>query len=85
VVLVFVLSALVGGLVVGLLGRLLLIGPDPMPWWETLAVGLAASLIANLVVRAAAGPSQAPLVLTVFVATLLVYGVRVYRARRSSG
>ena len=82
-ILVFVLSSLIGGLVVGMLGRLLLIGPDPMSIWETIAIGLAASLISNVGVRAAGGPNQAPLVVTVFVATLLVYGVRLYRARGS--
>jgi len=81
-VILFLLALALSALVVGGLGRLLVIGPDPMTIWETMALGLAASLISWVIVRVAFGPHAYPgLVLTVLVATLLVYLVRVQRRR----
>jgi uncharacterized membrane protein YeaQ/YmgE (transglycosylase-associated protein family) len=47
----FIISLLVGGLVVGALGRLLHPGRDPMSIWLTIGIGVAAMLIAGLVLR----------------------------------
>jgi ABC-type Fe3+-siderophore transport system permease subunit len=81
-VILFLLALAVSALVVGGLGRLLVIGPDPMTLWETMALGLAASLISWIIVRLAFGGHAYPgLVLTVFVASLLVYLVRLQRRR----
>jgi uncharacterized membrane protein YeaQ/YmgE (transglycosylase-associated protein family) len=46
--LAFILSLLVGGLVIGALARLAVPGPDPMPIWLTIALGLAGSLLGGL-------------------------------------
>jgi uncharacterized membrane protein YeaQ/YmgE (transglycosylase-associated protein family) len=41
----FLLSAAVGGLVVGALARLAIPGRDPMPLWTTILLGIAGSVI----------------------------------------
>ena len=50
-VLWFIVSLVVGGLVVGALGRLLHPGKDPMSVPLTIGIGVAAMLIAGLLVR----------------------------------
>ena len=40
-----------GGFVVGGLARLALPGPDPMPWYATVALGLGGSIIGGIVAR----------------------------------
>ena len=44
-ILVFVLLVLVGGLIVGLIARLAVPGPDPMSIWRTIVLGILGSLI----------------------------------------
>jgi uncharacterized membrane protein YeaQ/YmgE (transglycosylase-associated protein family) len=44
-ILVFVLFVLVGGLIVGLIARLAVPGPDPMSIWRTIVLGILGSLI----------------------------------------
>jgi uncharacterized membrane protein YeaQ/YmgE (transglycosylase-associated protein family) len=39
-ILVFVLFVLVGGLIVGLIARLAVPGPDPMSIWRTIVLGI---------------------------------------------
>jgi uncharacterized membrane protein YeaQ/YmgE (transglycosylase-associated protein family) len=39
----------VGGLVVGGLARLAVPGPDPMPWWATILLGVAGMWIGGIV------------------------------------
>jgi uncharacterized membrane protein YeaQ/YmgE (transglycosylase-associated protein family) len=41
----------VGGFVVGGLARLALPGPDPMPWYATVALGLGGSMVGGIVAR----------------------------------
>jgi uncharacterized membrane protein YeaQ/YmgE (transglycosylase-associated protein family) len=50
-----VISLLVGGLVVGALGRLVVPGPNPMGIFATIAVGIAGSLLGGLVGREVLG------------------------------
>ena len=40
-----IVAVLVSGFVVGLLARLAVPGPDPMPIWKTLAFGIAGSFL----------------------------------------
>jgi uncharacterized membrane protein YeaQ/YmgE (transglycosylase-associated protein family) len=47
---VFVLSAAVGGLIVGALARLAIPGRDPMPLWTTVLLGIGGSLLGGFVV-----------------------------------
>jgi uncharacterized membrane protein YeaQ/YmgE (transglycosylase-associated protein family) len=75
-----VLAAL--GLVVGALARLLLPGPDPMSIPATIGLGLAANFIAGLVVWGLWGHGAPGLIISVFVAMLLLWLVR---RRRGGG
>ena len=44
----FIVFTLLWGLVVGGLARLAIPGPDPMPIWATLALGLGGSIIGGI-------------------------------------
>jgi uncharacterized membrane protein YeaQ/YmgE (transglycosylase-associated protein family) len=48
-VLIFIIGLIVWGFVVGGLARLALPGPDPMPWYATIGLGLAGSLLGGIV------------------------------------
>jgi uncharacterized membrane protein YeaQ/YmgE (transglycosylase-associated protein family) len=48
----FVLAILISGLITGGLARLAIPGPDPMPIWLTLAIGLTGSIVGAVVGRA---------------------------------
>ena len=48
-VLIFILVLLVGGLIGGALARLALPGPDPMPIWATILLGIAGMLVGGLI------------------------------------
>jgi uncharacterized membrane protein YeaQ/YmgE (transglycosylase-associated protein family) len=45
----FIIALIVWGFIVGGLARLALPGPDPMPWYATLGLGLGGSLIGGLI------------------------------------
>ena len=40
---------IVGGFVVGALARLAVPGPDPMPWWATILLGIAGIWLGGLI------------------------------------
>jgi uncharacterized membrane protein YeaQ/YmgE (transglycosylase-associated protein family) len=44
----FIVFTLIWGLVVGGLARLAIPGPDPMPIWATLGLGLAGSIVGGI-------------------------------------
>lgn len=48
----FVLLLAVSGLIIGGLARLAVPGPDPMPWWQTIVLGLAGSFLGGLAAAA---------------------------------
>jgi uncharacterized membrane protein YeaQ/YmgE (transglycosylase-associated protein family) len=68
----FIISLLVGGLVVGALGRLLHPGRDPMSIWLTIGIGVVAMLVAGLVLRPLIGFGGG-FVTAVIVAVVLVW------------
>jgi uncharacterized membrane protein YeaQ/YmgE (transglycosylase-associated protein family) len=75
--LLYLILLILSGLIVGGLGRLALPGPDPMSIWATIGIGLLASLIAGLAMAAITGNRNGgSFVVSVLVATLLVYVVR---------
>ena len=76
-----IIGILLSGLIVGALARLAVPGPDPMPIWATIALGVAGSIIGGLVVRILFGGTGAPLVASVLasVALLAVYRRRVQK------
>ena len=51
VLVLYLIYLLVGGLIVGLLARLVLSGPDPMSWLATIGYGIAGSFIGGIVGR----------------------------------
>jgi uncharacterized membrane protein YeaQ/YmgE (transglycosylase-associated protein family) len=48
-VLALLIGLVIGGFIVGGLARLAVPGPDPMPIWLTIGIGLAGSLVGGLV------------------------------------
>ena len=53
--LIFIIGLIVWGFVVGGLARLALPGPDPMPWYATIGLGLGGSLIGGIIARVLLG------------------------------
>ena len=51
-----ILGIVVGGFVIGALARLALPGPDPLPVWLTIALGIAGSLVGGVLAGAAVAP-----------------------------
>ena len=49
--LTFIIFILVWGFVIGGLARLAIPGPDPMPVWMTIAIGIGGSLLGGIVSR----------------------------------
>ena len=49
--LAFILFILLWGLIIGGLARLAIPGPDPMPIWLTIAIGIGGSLIGGIITR----------------------------------
>ena len=52
------LSVALSAFLIGALARLALPGPDPMPFWLTIALGLGGSLVGGAVAAAVLGPSH---------------------------
>jgi hypothetical protein len=70
----------VGGAAIGALGRALLPGPDPMPLWTTVAIGVIAALGGGLIGAAVADVVGA-IVGAVAASVALVYGFRRWKGR----
>ena len=77
----FIIGLLVWGFVVGALARLALPGPDPMPWYATLGLGLAGSLVGGIIAQLLLGTAGG-LVFAVLGAILLLYLYRRFVQRR---
>ncbi|HEX6701182.1 MAG TPA: hypothetical protein VF101_10670 [Gaiellaceae bacterium] len=45
----FIVALIVGGLILGALARLAVPGPDPMPIWLTILIGIGGSFIGGIV------------------------------------
>ena len=71
--LLFILILIAWGFIVGGLARLALPGPDPMPWYATLGLGLGGSLIGGLIARILFGTYGGGLIFAVLGAILLLY------------
>ena len=70
--LIFIIGLIVWGFVVGGLARLALPGPDPMPWYATIGLGLAGSLLGGIVAHLLLGIAGG-LVFALLGAILLLY------------
>jgi uncharacterized membrane protein YeaQ/YmgE (transglycosylase-associated protein family) len=84
-----VLGAIVIGLIVGALGRLVIPGRQPMPIWLTILVGIGAAFVGTALARAMGIPTETPgvdwgeLLVQVIVAALGVALVSMAFERRS--
>lgn len=85
-VILFIIGLLLTGLIVGALGRLLLPGRDPMSIFQTIALGIAASLVAGLIAYYVFDKEEgAGFLFSVICAIALVYAVRKIRERDATG
>jgi uncharacterized membrane protein YeaQ/YmgE (transglycosylase-associated protein family) len=80
-VLVFILALIVGGLVIGALGRLIVPGPNPMGIGMTILVGIGGSLLGGFVGRLLFG-RPGGFILAVLCAALIVWLIARSQARR---
>lgn len=75
--LTYILVTALFGLFIGALGRLSLPGPDPMGIFATMAIGVAATWLASIVVYAIAGDRyEVAIPVAAAFATFIVYLVR---------
>ena len=70
--LIFIIGLIVWGFIVGALARLSLPGPDPMPWYATIALGLGGSIIGGILARLLIGTAGG-LIFAFLGAVLLLY------------
>ena len=78
----YLLILLVTGAIVGGLARLALPGPDPMGFFQTVAIGVGGTFLAGLVsIALFDGREAGGLILSIAFATLLVYLVRKSRGQ----
>ncbi|TAN20167.1 MAG: GlsB/YeaQ/YmgE family stress response membrane protein [Actinomycetota bacterium] len=80
-----IIAILIGGFLIGALGRLVVPGPNPMGIFSTILVGLAGSFVGGIVGRLIFGPRYSyaiglSLVVSVICTALIVYMVQ--RPRR---
>jgi uncharacterized membrane protein YeaQ/YmgE (transglycosylase-associated protein family) len=71
-----VLAILISSFVVGGLGRLAVPGPDPMPIWLTILLGLIGSIVGGSIAVAVGFGGGGIFTVSVLVATLLVIAYR---------
>jgi uncharacterized membrane protein YeaQ/YmgE (transglycosylase-associated protein family) len=81
--LAFIVVLAIQGLIVGAFARLALPGPDPMTIPQTMAVGLAGSFIAGVIVYALSDGREGPGFLAALVFSVLI--VYFIRRRRGGG
>jgi uncharacterized membrane protein YeaQ/YmgE (transglycosylase-associated protein family) len=65
-----IIGLIVVGLIVGALGRLIHPGRDPIPIWLTILIGVAAAIIAGLLIHGLLGFILAVIIAAVLVALL---------------
>ena len=79
--LLFIIGLIVWGFIVGGLARLALPGPDPMPWYATIGLGLGGSLIGGVIAKLLIGTAGG-LIFALLGAILLLYLYRRYGQHR---
>ena len=70
--LLFLIILAIGGFVVGGLARFALPGPDPMPWYATIGLGIAGMLVGGFIARLLIGTGGG-ILFAVLGAVLLLY------------
>jgi uncharacterized membrane protein YeaQ/YmgE (transglycosylase-associated protein family) len=76
-----VIGLVIQGLIVGALARLAIPGPDPMPWWLTLLIGLVGAFLGGGLGYAVGGVAGYFLG-AVIVAAMLIYLYRRFVQKR---
>ena len=71
-----IISLIISGLVIGALGRLAVPGPDPMPIWLTIVIGIVGSVVGGMIAYAFTRSVGLYFLFEVGVASLLVIGYR---------
>jgi uncharacterized membrane protein YeaQ/YmgE (transglycosylase-associated protein family) len=85
-ILVFILVVLVGGLIVGLLARLAVPGPDPMSIWRTIVLGILGSLVGGLLAQLVGmGNGSGLLFALIGAVVLLILYRRIFQHRGITG
>jgi uncharacterized membrane protein YeaQ/YmgE (transglycosylase-associated protein family) len=79
--LIFIVGLIIWGFVVGALARLALPGPDPMPWYATIGLGLGGSLIGGILAKVLIGTTGG-LFFAFLGAVLLLYLYRRFIQKR---
>lgn len=77
---VYLISLVVGGLLIGALGRLAVPGPNPMSIGKTILVGIGGSLVAGLIANALFNRA-AGLIMAVICTAGIVYALERYEQR----
>jgi uncharacterized membrane protein YeaQ/YmgE (transglycosylase-associated protein family) len=72
----------ISGLVIGALGRLAVPGPDPMPLWATILLGIVGSIVGGAVAVGVGFGAGGVFVLSVLAATVIVIAYRRLVQRR---
>jgi uncharacterized membrane protein YeaQ/YmgE (transglycosylase-associated protein family) len=72
----------ISGLVIGALGRLAVPGPDPMPLWATILLGIVGSIVGGAVAVGVGFGAGGVFVLSVLAATIIVIAYRRLVQRR---
>jgi uncharacterized membrane protein YeaQ/YmgE (transglycosylase-associated protein family) len=79
---VIIVSLIVSGLIIGALGRLAVPGPDPMPIWLTIVIGILGSFIGGMVAYTFTRSLALYFPFEVGAAMLLVIGYRKFVQKR---
>jgi uncharacterized membrane protein YeaQ/YmgE (transglycosylase-associated protein family) len=80
-----ILGLALGGLVIGALGRLAVPGPDPMPLWTTILLGVGGAIVGGGVGYALLGEAGYFLGAVVFAAVLVIAYRRIFQKRGVTG
>jgi uncharacterized membrane protein YeaQ/YmgE (transglycosylase-associated protein family) len=83
--LVFLLFLVLGGFLLGGLARLAVPGPDPMPFWLTVGIGVGGAIIGGLVAQIVFGNSGSLLFAYVGAVLLVVLYRKVVQKRGITG
>jgi uncharacterized membrane protein YeaQ/YmgE (transglycosylase-associated protein family) len=81
--LLFIISLIVGGLIIGALGRLVVPGPNPMSIPMTIAVGIGGSLVGGIIGKLLFG-RPGGWILAILCAALIVWLIQRSQSRRTT-
>jgi uncharacterized membrane protein YeaQ/YmgE (transglycosylase-associated protein family) len=77
----WIVGLLIFGLIAGAIARLALPGPDPMPWYATIGLGLAGAFVGGIVFKILFG-TGASLIAAIIGAMILLYLYRRFVQKR---